>query len=61
MTKALDTAPRAADGAGPIWFVRLLRASPLAPAWTAAWIGVGLTLVEFGVAALSGGARTRCS
>ena len=56
MTEALRTDTRPAAGAAPLWFVRLVQASPLSPVWTAVCIGAGLTLANFAVAGLSAGA-----
>ncbi len=56
MIEALRTDARTTGNASPLWFVRLVQASPLSPAWTAVCIGTVLTLGEFAVAALSGGA-----
>ncbi len=46
MTEALRTDTRPPDGASPLWFIRLMQASPLSPAWTAVWIGTVLTFGE---------------
>ena len=56
MSEALQTAPRAAYGSVVPWFIRLIEASPLSPAWTAVCIGAGIILTHLGVISLSSGA-----